>query len=97
MKASALVACIALLAGCFGYNSGAKKWAYVGDAILIAGGGAAIAADETSTTPKCTATDGVCEYHAPVGGALVAGVVLVTAGLVGIIYNLTRSEVKTSR
>jgi hypothetical protein len=97
MKACALVACIALLAGCFGYNSGAKKWAYVGDAILLAGGGATIAAEETSSTPKCTSTTGECPYNAPIGGAMVAGIVLVTAGLVGILYNITRSDVKTSR
>jgi hypothetical protein len=96
MKAVALVACLALLAGCFGYNSPAKKWAYVGDGLLIAGGGVALAADVTSSPEKCTSTTGACPYNAPVGGAMVAGIVLVTAGLVGIIYNATRASVKTS-
>jgi hypothetical protein len=97
MKAVALLACIALLAGCFGYNSSAKKWAYVGDGILIVGGGAAIAAEETSTTEKCTSTTGICPYHSPVSGAMIVGIVLVTAGLAGILYNITRAPVKTSR
>jgi hypothetical protein len=97
MKAVALVAVIALLAGCFGYNSSAKKWAYVGDAMLIAGGGAAIGADVASGPEKCMSTTGICPYHAPVGGAMVAGIVLVTAGLAGIVYNATRTSAKTSR
>src|SRR5438093_5964747 len=42
MKVMALVACFAL--GCFGYNSSAKRWAYVGDTILVIGGAAAIGA-----------------------------------------------------
>jgi hypothetical protein len=97
MKPVALVAFVALLAGCFGYNSSARKWAYVGDTVLIAGGGAAIAADVTSSPEKCMSTTGACPYNAPVGGAMIAGIVLVTAGVVGIIYNATRAPVKTSR
>ena len=97
MKAVALVACIAVLAGCFGYNSSAKKWAYVGDTVLMVGGAATIAVDVTSTPDKCTSMTGICPYNAPVGGAMIAGIVLVTAGLVGIVYNATRAEVKTSR
>ena len=93
----ALVALLSstLLAGCFGYNSSAKKWAYVGDSILIAGGGAAIGLGVTDKT-DCMTT-GVSCYSSPLGGATVAGAMLVTAGLVGIIYNATRAEVKTSR
>jgi hypothetical protein len=96
MKAVALVVCLALLAGCFGYNSPAKKWAYVGDSVLIAGGGFAIGADVTSSPEKCTSTTGICPYNVPVGGAMIAGIMLVTAGLVGIVYNATRAPVKTS-
>ncbi len=92
MKAIALVA---LLAGCFGYNSSAKKWAYVGNAVLIAGGGAAIGADLATRPGACTGNN--CPYQAPLGGGVVAGAVLVSAGIIGIIYNATRPEVKTSR
>jgi hypothetical protein len=89
----ALVA--ALLSGCFGYNSSAKKWAYVGDSILIAGGGAAIGLTVTDKS-DCKATGASC-YNAPFNGGTVAGAMLITAGVVGIIYNATRADVKTSR
>src|SRR5689334_4246719 len=52
----AMTATIGLLGGslgCFGYNPSAKRWAYAADAILIAGGGAAIALDVTSQAPPC--------------------------------------------
>ena len=95
----ALLALSALLAtGCFGYNPSAKKWAYVGDSVLIAGGGAAIASDflikdDTSSMPM--ATDKA--YEPPFSGAILAGSMLVTAGIIGIIINATRPTVKTSR
>ncbi len=95
MKAIALVASLTLAAGCFGYNSSAKKWAYVGNAVLIAGGGAAIGADLATRPGPCTGNN--CPYQAPLGGGVVVGAVLVTAGIIGIIYNATRPEVKTSR
>ncbi|MGE5182951.1 MAG: hypothetical protein ACM31C_12850 [Acidobacteriota bacterium] len=95
MKAIALVASLTLVAGCFGYNSSAKKWAYVGNTVLIAGGGGAIGWDLATRPGMCTGNN--CPYQAPVGGGVVAGAVLVTAGLIGIIYNATRPEVKTSR
>ncbi|HUJ63409.1 MAG TPA: hypothetical protein VLX92_33150 [Kofleriaceae bacterium] len=95
MRAVAIVACIALLAGCFGYNSSAKKWSYVGDAVLIVGGGAAIGADQATKPGKCTGTD--CPYAPPISGGLVIGAVLVVAGVVGILINATRADVKTSR
>jgi hypothetical protein len=41
--------------------------------------------------------DGCPRYTPPVSGALVAGALLVTAGLFGIILNATRDTVKTSR
>jgi hypothetical protein len=97
MKAVALVACVALLSGCFGYNSSAKKWAYVGDTVLIIGGGAAIGAEAVSKPDKCMPVmGGTCPYNAPVSGGMIAGIVLVTAGLAGIIYNVTRAPVKTN-
>jgi len=82
------------LLGCFGYNSSAKKWAYVGNTVLILGGGGAIAAEETTKPPPCMTA--AC-YNPPLTGGLVAGVVLATAGLVGIVFNATRPNVKTSR
>jgi hypothetical protein len=91
----ALVACATLVTGCFGYNSSAKKWAYVGDTVLVLGGGGAIAAD-LLTHEKCEGTN--CpSFDPPFGGGAVAGAVLVTAGIVGIIFNATREPVKTSR
>ncbi len=99
MKAAALVASIALAAGpgCFGYNSSAKKWAYFGDAVLIAGGGAAIGYGVAFPPTEVCSGPGCPTYKPPVSGAVVAGALLVAAGIVGIIYNATRAEVKTSR
>ena len=93
----ALVALLssALFTGCFGYNSSAKGWAYAGDSLLLAGGGAAIGLGVTSKT-DCATTGASC-YDSPVNGPMVAGAMLITAGIVGIIYNATRTEVKTSR
>ncbi len=91
----ALVACAALASGCFGYNSSAKKWAYVGDTVLIVGGAGAAAAD-ILTHEKCEGLN--CpDFELPFGGGTVAGAVLVVAGIVGIVINATRDEVKTSR
>lgn len=96
MRAVAVVTCIALLAGCFGYNSSAKKWAYVGDTVLILGGGAAIGADLATRPGPCTGPS--CPvYTSKIDGGMVAGVLLVSAGLVGILFNATRTNVKTSR
>jgi hypothetical protein len=94
-SAVAQIVMIALLAGCFGYNGPAKRWAYVGNSALILGGGGAIALDVTSTEEPCMGDN--CPYKSSIHGAMVAGVVLVTAGLVGILFNLTRDNVRTSR
>lgn len=95
----AVIAAISLLSGCFGYNRSAKRWAYVADAVLIAGGGAVIAVDVTSAESPCVpdAMNNGCAYRSPVHGAVIAGAVLAAAGLVGIVLNATRDEVKTSR
>ena len=91
----ALVAAVALASGCFGYSSGAKKWSYVGDTVLILGGGGAIAGDLLTHEP-CEGVN--CELDLPFGGGTVAGVFLVTAGLVGIILTATRdAPPKSSR
>jgi hypothetical protein len=92
----ALVALLSgtLLTGCFGYNSSAKGWAYAGDSLLIAGGGAAIALGVTDKS-NCKETGASC-YDSPVNGPMVAGALLVAAGVVGIIFNATRAEVKPS-
>ncbi|HEY4239723.1 MAG TPA: hypothetical protein VGM88_07905 [Kofleriaceae bacterium] len=91
-RALALVTSLTFATGCFGYSHHAKGWAYVGDAILIAGGGTAIALDQTSTSEPCMTT--TCPYKAPISGVLVAGVALAAAGLVGIIINATRPDSK---
>ena len=95
----ALIASVTLLAGCFGYNKSAKRWAYVGDAVLIAAGGATIALDLTSKDPPCMpdAMNNGCSYRSPIRGALIAGSLLAAAGLFGILFNATRDTVKTSR
>ena len=96
MRVVSLVLCVALLAGCFGYNSSAKGWSYVGDAILIAGGAAAAAYDVTENKPMMCEGAG-CPYQSPVRGGTVVGALLIGAGLIGIIFNATRDTVKTSR
>lgn len=91
----ASISLVAFLSGCFGYNKSAKRWAYVGDTVLVLGGGGAIAADVTSKEAPCTGEN--CTYRSPIHGAMVAGVVLAAAGLFGILFNATRDNVKTSR
>jgi hypothetical protein len=99
--ARALITSIALVAllsgslGCFGYNRSAKRWAYVGDTVLVLGGGAAIAVDVTSKTEACVGDN--CPYQSSIHGTMVAGVVLVAAGLFGYFFNATRDNVKGSR
>jgi hypothetical protein len=83
--------------GCFGYNKSAKRWSYVGDSVLILGGGGAIAADVLTKTEAPPCMGSACPYESPITGAMVAGTMLVTAGLVGIVINATRPNVKTSR
>lgn len=95
----ALIASLTLLTACFGYNPSARRWAYVGDAALIAAGGATIALDVTTKDAPCMPDDmnNGCSYRSSIHGALVAGVVLAAAGLFGILFNATRDNVKTSR
>lgn len=97
-SAVALIASIALLSslgGCFGYNPSAKRWAYVGDTVLVLGGGAAIGIDVTSKDAPCTGDN--CTYRPPIHGALIVGAVLVAAGVFGMLFNATRDNVKTTR
>jgi hypothetical protein len=97
-RAIALLATAALVSGCFGYNTSAKRWSYVGDTALVLGGGGVIALDLTTRGEPCMSAPGMpCAYQAPVTGPLVAGAVLVAAGLFGMILNATRPNVKSSR
>jgi hypothetical protein len=98
-RSLALLAVLAISTpGCFGYNKSAKRWSYVGDTVLILGGGGAIAGDVlTKDDPPPCMPGMMCPYESPFSGAMVAGVVLATAGLVGLIINATRPTVKTSR
>jgi hypothetical protein len=95
----ALVTTLTLVSGCFGYNKSAKRWAYLGDTVLILGGGGVIAAEVLTKEDACMVSVMTprCRYEAPFTGGMVAGVVLVAAGLFGIIFNATRPNVKTSR
>jgi len=73
--------------------------AYVGDTVLVLGGGAAIAIDVTSKEAPCMpdAMNNGCSYKPSIHGALIAGVVLAAAGLFGYLFNATRDNVKTTR
>lgn len=94
----AVLALVACASGCFGYNKSAKRWAYAGNTILILGGGAAIAADVLSSDASTPAKPDQMEpYKQPISGGIVAGALLVGAGIFGIIINATRPNVKTSR
>ena len=86
---------LALVPGCFGYTSSAKHLSYVADTLLIVGGGAAIAVDQTTTTAPCEGT-GCPTYTPSIGGLLVAGVMLATAGLIGIVFTATRPVAKST-
>lgn len=97
-RAIALSALLALGSGCFGYNKSAKRWAYVGDTVLVLGGGGAITtAVLTEPEPCMPGPTAPCSYEAPVSGALIAGAVLVAAGVFGYVFNATRPTVNTSR
>ena len=97
-RAIAVLAAFALMTGCFGYNRSAKRWSYVGDTILVLGGGGAIASDILTKGPACMDMVNMrCPYSPPFSGAIVAGAVLVASGLFGYIFNATRDNVKTSR
>jgi ABC-type Mn2+/Zn2+ transport system permease subunit len=95
----ALVTTLALVSGCFGYNKSAKRWAYLGDTVLILGGGGVIAGEVLTKDEPCMVSIMTprCRYEPPFTGAMVAGVILAAAGLFGIVFNATRPNVKTSR
>lgn len=95
----ALVVSVTLVTGCFGYNKSAKRWAYVGDTVLLLSGGGVIALDLTSSSEPCMESQGTprCRYEPPFSGMLVAGAVLAAAGLFGYVFNATRPYVKTTR
>jgi len=95
MRWVAFVAICALATGCFGYNRSAKRWAYVGDTVLIIGGGGAVAADVVGGHEKVG--EGVAEYQPLFGGLAVVGVLLVAGGIAGMVINATRPDVKLSR
>lgn len=94
MRLVSLLLCVAMLAGCFGYNSSAKKWAYLGDTVLILGGGGALAYGIEDKPQACEGTG--CPYHSEIRGGMVAGALLIGAGLMGILFNATRETVKSS-
>ena len=97
-RLTALVLALALATGCFGYNKSAKRWAYVGDTVLVLGGGGLIAGDVLGKDEPCMDTPTMrCRYESPFSGMLVTGVVLAAAGLFGMLFNATRPNVKSSK
>jgi len=82
-----------MVTGCFGYSSSSKGWAYVGDSLLLAGGGAALAYGVEDKPAACEGEG--CPYHSEIRGGMVAGALLIGAGLIGILLNATRETVKT--
>ena len=97
-KLIVLITLVAFTSGCFGYNRSAKRWAYVGDTVLILGGGGVIALDVTADKPDQGMTMTAAKpYDPPFSGVMLAGAMMVAAGLFGIIFNATRPIVKTSR
>jgi hypothetical protein len=85
-------------ASCVGYSRSGKKAAYVVNSLMIAGGGAAIAADVWLLKPKdCMDDPGCVEPASSLGGAMVLGTMLAVGGLVGIIFTATRKVPSTSR
>jgi hypothetical protein len=97
-RSLAVLALVACASGCFGYNKSAKRWAYAGNTVLILAGGAAIAGDILTKSESEPVMPGEPEaYEPPISGGIVAGALLVGAGIFGIIFNATRPDVKTSR
>lgn len=82
--------------GCFGYNRSAKRIAYVGDSALILAGGGTLAAELLLGGDDCEGMNCV-EAVSPITGPMVVGTMLVTAGLVGLLLNITRPIRKNSR
>lgn len=92
MRLVAALVLVTMLAGCFGYRAGAKKWAYVGDTLLVLGGGGTLAWGVVDKPSPCDG--GACAYHSEIRGAMVAGALLIAAGLAGFIFNATRETPK---
>jgi hypothetical protein len=91
--------------GCWGYNRSAKRGAYVLDSVLILSGGGLIALGVLDSPKSCDEINPnlppnpACHdpVAGPLNGALVAGSMLVLGGIVALVVNATRSNVKTSR
>jgi hypothetical protein len=103
--AAVVLVLAALLSGCWGYNRSAKRGAYVLDTILIAGGGGLIALGVMNPPKDCDEINPnlppnpACHdpVAGPISGTLVAGTMLAVGGIVALVVNATRKNVKTSR
>lgn len=101
----AVLTIAAFASGCFGYNSSAKRGAYVIDTTMVLAGGAlgtlAIMSPPQTCAemnPNLPPNPGCHDPVAgPLSGQLVAGAVLAVGGLVALVVNATRPTVKTSR
>lgn len=90
-RLAATCAVAATLAGCFGYTRSARSWAYVGDALLVAGGGATIAVGVAGAPAAPPAMAGeLPRYQPPLAGPVAAGAFLIAAGVAGLALNATR-------
>ena len=106
-RAIAFIIALAVLAtGCWGYNKSAKRGAYVLDTVLVAGGAGLVTLAVLNPPRSCADLEmetGVpnpgCHdpVAGPINGTMIAGAMLVLGGLVAIVVNATRRNVKTSR
>jgi hypothetical protein len=103
--AALTIAALLSVSGCWGYNSSAKRGAYVLDTTLVLAGGGLIALAVMNPPQTCAEMNpnlppnpGCHDPVAgPLSGELVAGAMLALGGLVALVVNATRTNVKTSR
>jgi len=103
--AALTIAALLATSGCWGYNTSAKRGAYVLDTTMVLGGGGLIALGVLNPPKNCDEINPnlppnpACHdpVAGPLSGILVAGTMLAIGGLVALVVNATRSNVKTSR
>ncbi|MBP9087466.1 MAG: hypothetical protein KBG15_15185 [Kofleriaceae bacterium] len=80
-----------------GYSRSAKRWAYLGNSTLIAGGGGAMALGILTYDTSCpsdtggsSSTNACVTQVGPVSGITIAGTALLIGGIVAIVLTATR-------